>query len=146
MNVVQWDPFKELDLLFDGFRGRGETIRGGISGQGQDEVWSPATDIIETADAYECLIEAPGIDPRGINITIESGVLSICGNREALAIETGERIYRRERRAGKFSRRFRLPKNTDESSIAASGDHGLIKVVIKKKETPKARVIDIDVS
>ena len=73
-------------------------------------------------------------------------MLFICGNREALNIEADARIHRRERRAGKFSRRFRLPKNTDESNIAASGDHGLIKIVIKKKETPKARVIDIDAS
>lgn len=144
MNVVQWDPFKEFDLLFDGFRGRVETNRSEKSGQGKDKNWSPATDIIETADAYECLIELPAVDPSGVNITIDSGVLMICGSREGPSIEASDRIHRRERHAGNFSRQFRLPKNVDESNIAASVEHGLIKIVIKKKEKPSARVIDID--
>ena len=144
MNIVQWDPFKEFDLFFDGMRDRNDTISGEIGRPKHDGFWSPAADILEHSDTYEVIVEAPSVDPGEMSITVEDGVLMISGDRKALSIGRDDRVHRKERLTGKFSRRFRLPKNADESKIEASSKQGVINIILGKKTKSLARVVDIE--
>lgn len=144
MNIVQWDPFKELDLFFDGIRDRNEAIRGEMARSEHESPWSPAADILEHANAYKLIVEVPSVDPGEMSIMVEDGILIISGDRKKLSIDRGDRVHRKERLTGKFSRRFRLPKDADESKIEASSKRGVINIILGKKSKSSARVVDID--
>ncbi len=103
--------------------------------------WTPAVDIHEYADRYELHADVPGIDPASIDITLERGVLTLSGER-AQTQTTAER-QRNERATGKFERRFTLPETVDAAGVSASCKHGVLQIVIPKRELAQARKIAI---
>ena len=43
--------------------------------------WMPAVDIREYSDRFELLVDLPGVNPKGVEITLDKGVLSLSGER-----------------------------------------------------------------
>ena len=43
--------------------------------------WIPPVDIHEYTDRFELYIDAPGIDPNNVELTLEGGVLTLSGER-----------------------------------------------------------------
>ena len=106
--------------------------------------WAPSVDIEEHADKYVLHADVPGVDPKEIEITLEKGVLTLSGSREK-AIEQKEVESRRiERITGRFLRRFTLPESVDAENVKASGKHGVLEVVIPKREAAKPRKITVN--
>jgi HSP20 family protein len=99
--------------------------------------WIPAADIAEYADRFVMKIDIPGVDPNGVEITLEQGVLSIVGNREHEEAEGNVQRARTERPAGRFHRRFSLPETVDSNGVRAAGKFGVLEIVIPKQ--PKAQ-------
>lgn len=105
--------------------------------------WSPAVDIHETEDAYFIEAEVPGVDPKDIEVTLNSGVLTLKGERHQ-STETGEGNTRYgECSYGSFVRRFSLPETADEDSIKAKAEHGVLKLTLDKKAKSKPRRIEV---
>ena len=106
--------------------------------------WAPSVDIEEHADKYVLHADVPGVDPKEIEITLEKGVLTLSGSREK-AIEQKEVESRRiERTTGRFLRRFTLPESVDAENVKASGKHGVLEIVIPKREAAKPRKITVN--
>jgi len=78
MNIVRWNPFHELDQVFDRYMA---PVPGSFVPNGHD--WRPLVDIRETEDAYRVDLELPAIDPKDVNITFKDGVLSVSGGTTA---------------------------------------------------------------
>jgi len=138
----RWDPFEELTSL----RSRMDRLLSRMTPEDQPELanWSPASDVIETKDEIVIKAELPGIDEKNVNVEIESGVLTISGERNAEK-ETEEKGYRRiERAYGSFFRSFRLPANVDAEKIFAGFANGVLEVHIPKKEGAKPRTIKVE--
>ena len=94
--------------------------------------WRPRTDVIERDDAYELLVELPGLSRDDVSISFQNDSLTISGNAERDEQE-GEHYYRRERNSGEFSRTFRLPEHSvDAGSISASFADGLLTLRMPK--------------
>lgn len=106
--------------------------------------WAPSVDIDEHADKYVLRADVPGVDPSTIEITLESGVLTLSGSREALVEQKGVESRRVERTTGRFLRRFTLPESVDADSVKATGKHGVLEVVIPKREAAKPRKIAVN--
>ena len=139
----RWDPFEELSTL----RGRMDRLfsRMNVPEEAPMAGWAPLSDILETKDELVIKTELPGIDEKNVLVEIESGVLTITGERE-VEKETEEKDYRRmERSYGKFFRAFTLPPNVDPEKIDAKFDKGLLEVHVPKKESAKPRTIKVDV-
>lgn len=107
--------------------------------------WVPAVDVREYSDRFELLVDLPGVEPQGVEITLDNGVLTLSGERrEERASGSGEtdseiQQERRERRQGRFYRRFILPDTADADNVKAQGRHGVLEISIKKhaKAQPK---------
>ena len=103
--------------------------------------WLPSVDVQESADKFLVRADLPGVEPEAIEITAENGVLTLRGERRALA--AGEGFTRRERVAGAFSRRFVLPDTVDTTAITATHAHGVLEVTLPKQPKAEPRKIKV---
>ena len=106
--------------------------------------WMPAVDIKEEAEAFVISADVPGVDPENIEVTMESGMLTIKGERRLETDEQKGNGYRRvERLHGTFHRRFSLPDTADAEKISARGKNGVLEVVIPKKAAVQPKRIKV---
>ena len=107
--------------------------------------WVPSVDIKEEENRFVIHADIPGVDPKEIEITMENGVLTIKGERVNETKEERKNYKRIERVRGAFYRRFSLPDTADADKISAIGKHGVLEVVIPKRELAQPRKISVDV-
>jgi HSP20 family protein len=109
--------------------------------------WSPAVDVREYADRFQLLLDVPGVEPKDVEITLDSGVLTVSGTRleENLAGPTASEAQqqRLERRMGRFHRRFILPDTADAENVNASGRNGVLEILIPKQAKAQPRRITV---
>ena len=105
----------------------------------------PRVDIHETNDAYHIEADLPGCEEKDIELTVDSGILTIQSKKELESEKTsdGKNYIIRERQLDVFSRSFKLPENADNESISASFKNGLLSLKIKKRAEAQKRVINI---
>lgn len=105
----------------------------------------PAINMGVTQDAIEVYAFAPGIDPASLDVSVDQGLLTLCGERRtALPDEGGKAlIYAQERFDGTFRRAIGLPEEADTARVAASYRNGVLKIVIPKREASKPRRIEV---
>ncbi len=109
----------------------------------------PAVDVFETPDNVMVFIYAPGIDPGGLELTIEKNVLTVEALRDTIK-DVGEgadpgSFYRRERFSGRFKRVIALPDSVNPDAVEARYENGVIEVTIGKREDEKARKIAVSI-
>ena len=144
MNVIRWDPYRELSSLAErvnrGFgtpaaRTRDEEISLGS--------WIPPVDIAEEKDRIVLTAELPGFQPQQLDVQMEGGVLTLKGERKFEEENEGHNYHRVERSYGQFVRSFTLPNNVDRDSIKATFADGLLHIELPKREEAKPRQIKI---
>ena len=158
MNVIRYQPASMIShfhdqvnrLMQDDYgtlaeeRGAApEHARSSVTTQSARRGWAPAVDVKEEDERYVISADVPGVDPKDIEITMEAGVLSIKGSRNAESEQDAGAYTRTERAHGEFERRFSLPKGADADGIVASSSHGVLSVSIPKKPEPQPRRIEI---
>ena len=88
--------------------------------------------------------EKPGLTPDQIDISLENNVLTVSGERKPeWSAEEGARLtwHLAERRYGKFSRSFVLPRDVDQERIAARFENGVLSIVVPKSDRSRRRRI-----
>ena len=96
---------------------------------------SATMQVVEHEHEYRVEIDAPGLTPSDIKVTIDDGILSVEGKRDEThekKDDSGAVVYS-ERRSSAFARRIALPENHDPKEIAARAQDGVVSIVIKKK-------------
>ena len=141
----QWprsqDPMGQLfDRLFEG-RLFGDTA--GDESSVVTSQWAPRVDIKEESDRFVLYADIPGVDPADIEIQMDKGLLTIKGERSSVTREQGEHFSRVERSHGVFHRRFALPDSANPEGITASGEHGVLEIVIPKRPETTPRRIQV---
>jgi HSP20 family protein len=142
MNVVRYDPFRELRNLQDemtrlfttGGAGREEMLNG---------AWSPKVDIFENKDNLVLEAELPGMNREDFELSFENNVLSIKGERKFEKATEGDNYHRIERSYGEFTRSFTLPQTVTPDGATAEFRNGILRVSLPKREETKARKIEI---
>ncbi len=99
--------------------------------------WVPSVDIKEEEDRFVIHADIPGVDPKEIEITK--------GERVSETKEERKNYKRIERVRGAFYRRFSLPDTADADKITEVGRHGVLEVMIPKREIAQPRKINVDV-
>lgn len=107
--------------------------------------WAPCVDIKEEPDRFVLYADIPGVDPNDIEIAMEDGVLTIKGERSSSQKEESEGYTRIERSKGTFYRRFALPDTADPERITAEGTHGVLEIIIPKREKAKSKKIKVNI-
>lgn len=106
--------------------------------------WAPAVDIKEEPTRFVLFADIPGVDPKDIEISMENGILTIKGERNATHTEESEGYTRIERSKGSFYRRFALPDTANADKISAEGKHGVLRIIIPKREKTAAKKIKVE--
>lgn len=105
-------------------------------------VLEPAADVVEKPDALHLVLDLPGVDQKGLEVSIEDHVLRIRGS--VAETDTADaRPAHREFEACDYERSFRLTPDLDESRIAASLKNGVLRLVLPKREEAKPRKISV---
>jgi HSP20 family protein len=146
MRVIKWEPFRDVDDVFDRFFAESmrRWPRQGSATQSPRE-WAPAADVSETDGEYVIKAELPEVRKEDVSITVQDGVLTLAGERRQEKVEEQEKVHRIERFYGSFARRFALPENADEQGIRAESRDGVIVIHIPKQRVvePQPRQIQI---
>ncbi len=131
----------DLKQMFDHFLNTGDTPDESSVVTSQ---WVPRVDIKEEAERFLILADLPGIDPKDVEVLMDKGILSIKGERQRETVEQSERFSRIERNYGSFHRRFALPDTADADGITASGQNGVLQIVIPKRAESTPRRIQVE--
>lgn len=99
-------------------------------------------DMARTDEAVTVVASVPGIDPDGIEVTVDRGVLTIAGASADSETNGGDYIVR-ERRIGSFERSLRLPRGVDPSAASSSYANGEITVRIPLVDDHKPQRIKV---
>ena len=145
MNVIRWDPYRELTSLAD----RVNRAFGVPLSRTRDEEislgsWVPPVDIVEENDKIMLTAELPGFQADQVEVQMEGGVLTLRGERKLEEEKEGRNFHRVERSYGQFVRSFTLPNNVDRDAIKASFRDGLLHSELPKREEAKPRQIRIE--
>lgn len=144
MNMIKFDPFRELRTLNDEMNRlfsvvpanaeRGEFARG---------AWSPSVDIFEDKDRLIVEAELPGMNREDFEVSVENNVLTLKGERKFEKKTEGDNYHRVERSYGAFTRQFTLPQTVTAEGAAADFENGVLRIALPKREETKARKIEI---
>jgi HSP20 family protein len=107
--------------------------------------WVPSMDISETKDSLVAKVEAPGMEEKDIQVSLQENLLTIKGEKKQEKEEKEERYHRIERSYGAFTRSVRLPVAVDASRVTATFKNGLLTVTLPKTPAAKGTAIPIKV-
>jgi HSP20 family protein len=147
MNLVRWDPIREIDLFFSrpigSFLSRGPRL----AAETGDEVsvWTPTLDVSETDSEYLVRADLPAVKKEDVSVSINDDVLTIAGERKFDKEEKSEKVHRRESFRGMFSRSLSLPDNANASGVRAESRDGVLTVHVPKTTAERTKAIEIKV-
>lgn len=145
MAIIRWDPFRDLVTLREKMN---RLFEDAASGRTEDRelvssTWAPAVDIYETEHEIILSAEVPGIEDKDIEIKLDDSTLTLRGERKFEKETEEENFHRIERAYGSFYRSFSLPNYVDQEKIRAEHEHGVLKVIMPKKQEAKPRQVKI---
>lgn len=100
----------------------------------------PAANIIESNEAFQLDIAAPGMKKEDFRIGLENNILNISAELEDVKREEGKNYTRKEFYYGSFSRAFTLPKTIDTDKIKADYENGILKITLPKKDEARVEI------
>jgi HSP20 family protein len=142
MNLMRWEPFEAMDLMFNRFPSLFARPQLGAS---EYLDWSPATDISETETEYLIRAVLPAVKREDVRVTYENGVLTLSGERHQREDQKDEKFHRVESYYGNFSRTFVLPDVIDEEAIKAESKDGVLTIHVPKTQTEVKKLTTVKV-
>lgn len=148
MTLVRFDPLREFSLLQD----RVNRLFNEHSHGRRDEellsrgAWAPPVDIYEQDGSLVLKADLPDMRRENIDVSFESGTLTLKGERPLDLEYQQENVHRLERNYGGFTRSFTLPSTVDASKINAEYRDGVLCVKLPFREDAKPRSIKVDVT
>jgi len=150
--LTRWNPFREMEdmqrrvsSLFDWSPFR----RGSLTAEEENITateWAPLVDISEDDKEYLIKVELPEVQKDDVKVTVESGTLTISGERKAEKEEKGRKFHRVERFYGRFDRSFSIPDDAESDNVKAEFKDGVLRVHLAKSEKARPKQIEVKVS
>jgi len=94
---------------------------------------APASRASSADDACRISVALPGVSEDDIEVTAQTGVVTLKGKKRNLREEKGETWYFSERQYRSFSRSFRRPPDADAGTAAGSRKDGVPTVAVPGK-------------
>lgn len=145
MNIVRYDPFRELRNLQDEMTRLFTASPAGSSSR-EDMMtgaWAPTVDIFENKDNLVLEAELPGMKRDDFDLSFENNMLTLKGERRFEKKDEKDNYHRIERAYGSFTRSFTLPQTVTADGATAEFNNGVLRVTLPKREETKARKIEI---
>jgi len=120
--------------------------RGGPADQSTLQV-----DVLESSSRYEILASVPGLQPEDVMVTVLGDSVRITSEGATLqddesgrgGDDTDRRWLVRERYVGRQDRTITLPSSVRADEVTASFQDGVLRVILPKADTARARRIQI---
>jgi len=150
--MTRWNPLRELEdaqrrmsslLDWSPFR------RGNLTAEDENITvpeWAPLVDIAEDEKEYLIKVELPEVQKDDVKVTVESGTLTISGERKAEKEQKGRKFHRVERFYGRFERSFSIPDDATADDVKAEFKDGVLRVHLAKSEKARPKQIEVKVS
>jgi len=103
----------------------------------------PVTDIFETDQALNVVLEMPGVGKDAVDVSVEDDVLTIDGRIDYSKYEGLQPVYT-EYNVGHYARSFQLSSKIEQGNIHAELKDGVMTLVLPKAEKAKPRKIKIN--
>jgi len=128
---------RQMESLFGGFPSSIRSSRFGVF---------PPINIGATDDSIEIVAFAPGVKRDKLEVSIDKGLLTISGERDAMqsGADPEVRAYAQERFAGTFRRVVELPQTADPDKVQARYANGCLSISVGKRESSKPRAITVE--
>ena len=150
--LVRWNPSREMDdlqrrmtSLFDWSPFRRSSLTADDENITVPE-WAPLVDIAEDDKEYLIKVELPEVQKDDVKVTVESGTLTISGERKAEKEQKGRKFHRVERYYGRFERSFSIPDDAEADDVKAEFKDGVLRVHLAKCEKARPKQIEVKVS
>jgi HSP20 family molecular chaperone IbpA len=108
-------------------------------------VFMPRADIYEIPEAIVLVADMPGVDEKGVDITLEKNVLTISGHVEPEKVAENARLAYEEYEVGDYQRVFTLSDEVDREHIEAALKNGVLRVTLPKAGAAKTKKISVKV-
>ena len=128
---------KDMDRLFDRF------VEPAWPQMPTLAEWEPTVDVSEDKDTVTVKAELPGVEQKDIAVSLEDGVLTIKGDKQAEKEEQGKRYHRVERSYGSFYRAVRLPAAVEAGKVTAAFKDGVVTITLPKAPEAKGTMIPV---
>jgi HSP20 family protein len=120
---------REMNRMFD------DVLRDFDMSRSSGSAW-PQIEISETNDEIRIVAELAGLEQRDVDITLDSGVLTLKGEKR---LETEDAVYN-ERWHGAFERDIPVGEDVDADKIKASFKNGVLTIRVAKKPDAQREV------
>ena len=129
----------EINRLFENLLEIDESLEGGAQ-------WTPNADIIEADEALIVEMELPGIDPNALVVTVNSGNLTVRGEKPEPANPGVMQEQTQERRFGSFRRTMQLGLPVNTRQAHGNLKDGLLRIVFPKVPNRRGEDVPIKVT
>lgn len=129
--LMRFDPFREVDRFTEQVD---QMLRRGTS--------AVPMDAVRHGNQVFVSFDLPGVDPDGIDVSVERDVLTVSATRRFERAEDDE-VIASERRQGTFTRRVLLGDGVDTDRMEAAYDHGVLTLTLPVAEQAKPRKIAV---
>jgi HSP20 family protein len=135
MSLIKWEPFDDIDRVFNEFpfpfaKGAGRDL---------------AIDLYEEGNDIIAKMSLPGVDGEKIDVSVEDGYLRMSGSREEERKEKKKNYYSKEITRGSFERMVRLPGSVDTGKVKAEYEDGMLTVTLPKIGETRSNNIKVEV-
>ena len=144
MNVSIWDPFREMEALFNTYTMPSRKKSADENGSVETRDWAPVVDILETDNEFILKVELPGVEKDDVEVSIDNRILTIKGEKKK--DDKGKKVHRTECRYGTFIRNFTLPQDVDVNKVEAACKNGVLCLTLTKMEQAKPKQIEVKVN
>ncbi len=143
--IARWEPFRGMTSFQDQFNRLFRDVLDRTSEQSSLTAWAPAVDIYETEQELVVKADLPDVDPKDLDINVESNILTIRGERKFEKKVNEDNYLRVERSYGSFARSFTLASTVNAEAIKAEYQNGVLTLTLPKREEAKPKKIKVSV-
>jgi HSP20 family protein len=132
MSVIRYEPFRDpFERLIS------------MAATGTRAPLGMPMDVYRAEDgSYHVEADLPGVDPDGVEVTVEHGTLTIHAERSPHYGDS-EQVIVAERPQGSFTRQLTLGEGVDSENLTASYADGVLHVTIPASPKARARRVEI---
>jgi HSP20 family protein len=145
MNLVRWEPFRDLmtlrqamDRVFEESFVRPSRALA-LFGDGEHL----PIDMYQTPDEVVVKASLPGVKPEDVDINIADDILTIKGKTNGSEEVKGEDYLYREHHHGSFVRSINIPHTLQTDKAEATAENGVLTITIPRAQEAKPKTIEV---
>ena len=145
MNIVKYAPRTHMDRFFDTDRFFKDSWPWASFETPKAMTDQVKVNVIENEDNYTLTAEVPGLTEKDIEIEIKDGLITLKGHSEESQEKEEEHYRMKEFSRRSFERSFRVGEGIDPDKISAQLTHGVLTVVLPRREEAKPKTVKVEI-